>query len=682
MKVNMFRALRLSVKSGNKAGIEQILNDGKDDISLSMDDCRDLFKEAIMATNHEVVQLLIDTKILDNERCPLEYLKPLEGRTIFGFTVLEKFDEEIIKILSSNGYDILCNEECAELVTNIVESFHPEDRAEFNTCLDKLKIILTHSSNVSWQTTFRELLFSKSKCPELMDSVEWLNNHFKYGYGLCQFKTVDKIHMELGEERWSDAINSILTLGKDDVNTYVYDSFPPSENVPKWTLLAYAMFKRNAEIVKMLIDKGADVNKHSERLQNGRLVKFTPFELAVEKNVLECCRLLIENGANIFLQSYNSLGNILKNAICNGNVAMVKLILSNRSYSDNDIKQCIDDIEHYDHDVTTQAEMKECLIVYIRFGKSDTTKSIKAMLLFEYGTEEEAVNFVEDFTAEDLNEEILPETFKRSWTLLTYATKLNKLKIVKTLLDKGCDIHQFTREMSIVRNGISFKSPLMFAIEENNSDICELLLNRGALMGTDLSVNSVLSCALRQKKSHILHLLVQHMGDVNDVLERYCYVTATEGSIPLRDAIDLFSLELVCFMFRRARISLKVWIILVQNWLQRRESLRRGIDERGHCLIYLLVDYLAFVPHELITALAKVYKPIFPGDSINMEKQQLRKRVVRCSSLQHCCRYAVRQTVHPFTPSTVESLGLPLQLQEYLLEHPLQKYLDYPESHY
>jgi hypothetical protein len=67
---------------------------------------------------------------------------------------------------------------------------------------------------------------------------------------------------------------------------------------------------------------------------------------------------------------------------------------------------------------------------------------------------------------------------------------------------------------------------------------------------------------------------------------------------------------------------------------------------------------------------------------IFQEKQQLRKRVVRCSSLQHCCRYAVRQTVHPFTPSTVESLGLPVQLQEYLLEHPLQKYLDYPESHY
>ena len=620
----MFPLLIESVRSGDKTQIEQLLNNDKNTGHLSTEKYRELFKEAIMAKKYEIVQLFIDKKILDNERCPQEYLKAFKGRTLFGYAVFEMFDVRLIKILSSNGYDMLCNEECANFVSNLVENFNPDDFSGFTEYLDKLKVVLTLCSNVSWQRSFSELLFKESKIQEALTSVDWLNRHLKYGYGLCIFKTADKIHMELGEEMWCDAKNSILSLVGDDVNEYVSDSFPPGDNVPCWTLLAFAVFKRNAEIAKMLIDKGADVNMHSERLQDGRLIKFTPFELAVEMNFLEGCRLLIENGANIYLQSYNAMGNILANAIRNESVEMVKLILKNRYFSENVIQSYIDDLKNDDSDVPVKAQIKECLKVFKRFDTFETTKVMKALLLIEYGTEQETLNFIEDFTVNELNERCSPETFRRrNWTLLTFATVMNKITIVKALLEKGCDVNLCCTEVSYFKNTVISTSALLFAIKESNADMCEQLLSRGACLSVEIDCQWVISCAFKKKNCRLLSLIVQRLRDPNKIIRLFCSIDTLvhySEKVSMGDILETFSLEVIYLFQKSGKIMLQTWVFLIQRCLEHREPLMDTRPERGRCLLYLIVDYLPFVPKELDTALTRHYDES-PGNSLEQVRR-------------------------------------------------------------
>ncbi|MHC9543343.1 MAG: ankyrin repeat domain-containing protein [Vulcanimicrobiota bacterium] len=66
------------------------------------------------------------------------------------------------------------------------------------------------------------------------------------------------------------------------------------------TLLHYAALCRDEKIVKMLIQKGADVNAHTAELNND-----SPLHHAVYHNNIETCRILIQNGADINAMSYN-----------------------------------------------------------------------------------------------------------------------------------------------------------------------------------------------------------------------------------------------------------------------------------------------------------------------------------------------------------------------------------------
>lgn len=60
------------------------------------------------------------------------------------------------------------------------------------------------------------------------------------------------------------------------------------------TLLHYAALYRDEKIVKMLIQKGADVNADTAELNNN-----SPLHHAVYHNNIETCRILIQNGADI-----------------------------------------------------------------------------------------------------------------------------------------------------------------------------------------------------------------------------------------------------------------------------------------------------------------------------------------------------------------------------------------------
>ena len=95
-------------------------------------------------------------------------------------------------------------------------------------------------------------------------------------------------------------------------NIYSPDGFTP---------LGFAVFFSQPEIVKALLDAGADVN-----LPSRETMKVTPLASAAAAKQTEIARVLIANGANVNARAAS--GHIpLHEASANGNVELVKLLI-------------------------------------------------------------------------------------------------------------------------------------------------------------------------------------------------------------------------------------------------------------------------------------------------------------------------------------------------------------------
>ena len=64
-----------------------------------------------------------------------------------------------------------------------------------------------------------------------------------------------------------------------------------------WTALHYATWFNRIDVIKRLVDEGADVNRQT------RYGNETPLHFAARKNNTEAVRLLLDNGADINLKN-------------------------------------------------------------------------------------------------------------------------------------------------------------------------------------------------------------------------------------------------------------------------------------------------------------------------------------------------------------------------------------------
>ena len=104
-------------------------------------------------------------------------------------------------------------------------------------------------------------------------------------------------------------ISSLLKAIDENDITYVNNNLSKVEEVdddinvaygPGTTLLCRACTTGNFEVVKRLIEKGANVNKKSE---SGKL----PLEIAMDLNHTEVSRFLLQNGAQPLKENFNAL---------------------------------------------------------------------------------------------------------------------------------------------------------------------------------------------------------------------------------------------------------------------------------------------------------------------------------------------------------------------------------------
>jgi ankyrin repeat protein len=188
------------------------------------------------------------------------------------------------------------------------------------------------------------------------------------------------------------------------------------------TPILCAAYNNNLEMVKTLIEHRADIHKADDE-------GVTPILCAAYKGNLEIVQLLIEHGADINQADDEGITPILC-AAYNNNIKMVQLLIEHGA----DINQADD-------------EGDTPILIATDKNNPEIVK-----LLLEHGAD---INQADD----------------EDWTPILIATDNNNLEMVKLLLGHGADIHKSDDEGD---------TPILIATDKNNPEMVQLLIEHGA----------------------------------------------------------------------------------------------------------------------------------------------------------------------------------------------------------
>jgi ankyrin repeat protein len=224
--------------------------------------------------------------------------------------------------------------------------------------------------------------------------------------------------------------------------------------------ILYYMITNNypLELIKLLIEKGADVNFITTYGNKSLLC------LAIEESNNELGKLLIEKGADV--NSITTYGNksLLYLAIEKSNNELGKLLIEKGA-----------DVNF----ITTYFDKS---LLYLAIEKSNNELG---KLLIEKGAD---VNFIKKNTYGDES-------------LLYLAIEKSNNELGKLLIEKGADVN------FIKKNTYGDKSLLYLAIEKSNNELGKLLIEKGADVNFTSNGGSLLKMAQKKENLGIIELL-------------------------------------------------------------------------------------------------------------------------------------------------------------------------------
>ena len=311
------------------------------------------------------------------------------------------------------------------------------------------------------------LLYSVRTSIEAKKKVEYLfQNNIKIDEDYLN-KVI--IHSACKKENGAEILKILIDNGAD-VNTKGYNN--------KTAPIFIACRLNNIEIVKILIDNGADVNAVSGWFKD------TPIFTACWNNNIEIVKLLIENGAEINAKDgikqtpiHSACGN-------NDNIDIVKYLIDN------------------DANVNVKDETEQTPLFY-------ACKNNNGFEIVKYLIDNDANINVEDYAGR---------------TPLHYAClNANGLETVKILIDNGADINARTNEQ---------RTALTFAKQnKNGKEIVDFLLKNKAKPGT--TTNRMLN-AIKSENLESVKLIIENGYEINSLIEvDYDGCTAVEYATKL-----------------------------------------------------------------------------------------------------------------------------------------------------
>jgi ankyrin repeat protein len=252
------------------------------------------------------------------------------------------------------------------------------------------------------------------------------------------------------------------------------------ENVFRVSPLLTAVMENNADIVKLLLENGADPNAISYIYFEDIEGKYSALMIAVYNNNFEITKLLVENKAEINYS--DDFPSALLLAVLNQNIIMLKFLLENGASLDSDNLEF-----RYDYNKFKNTYWDNSVIVIAARNRDYDILN----LLLSKGI---SINF----------------RGRSSESALVYAVDMEDLKLVNYILDQGADVN-YTHEY----RSSKYVPALGIAVENKSYEIIKFLLDNGA----DINVRNYkkqtsVDIALLNFDFHALKILFYHDIDV------------------------------------------------------------------------------------------------------------------------------------------------------------------------
>ncbi|MBR5711866.1 MAG: ankyrin repeat domain-containing protein [Thermoguttaceae bacterium] len=233
-------------------------------------------------------------------------------------------------------------------------------------------------------------------------------------------------------------------------------------------VLYYAVFVNDLERVKLLIDKGADVNAKDNR-------DATPLIVAADNNNFEIVKILVENGADVNAKNVDGF-TALYSAARNGNLEMVQYLV-NQGISVSDSIGAL-------HGSVSSGNLE--LVQWLIAHGADVNSYFHNDTVLAYALEcksRDVLRFLVEQIGVDVNASIHKKIY---YPALECAVKRNNFETVKYLVEHGAninppyilgkfptpgwyflcnadpDIVQYLRERDTVLKGLSIAVSLIF----------------------------------------------------------------------------------------------------------------------------------------------------------------------------------------------------------------------------
>jgi len=342
-----------------------------------------------------------------------------------------------------------------------------------------------------------------------------------YYAALCGFRGLverllpahpEDLNAEGGE--WGAPLNAALVQGHLDIALFLLDGGADGQNGGKMdqTVLYIASSSGYADVVRSLIDRGADLNATCQDGDEDGEVKWTPLHVATSQERRDIVVLLLERGADTEILSGRNQ-TALYMASSRGCVDVVRSLID-RGADLNAICEDYGDVDYVKWtplQVAIYKERRDTTVLLLERGADTETRSRRdetALHMASYGTCADIVRQLISYGA-DLNAECdgIDEYHKDvKWTPLHVAIWGGTPPIARTLLEHGADpnapdslgttalhaaLHRGWKVVTFVELLLEYGAnvdardkkewtPLHEAAYHLNQEVVVALLNRGA----------------------------------------------------------------------------------------------------------------------------------------------------------------------------------------------------------
>ncbi|XP_028417225.1 uncharacterized protein LOC114541509 [Dendronephthya gigantea] len=386
-----------------------------------------------------------------------------------------KGKQDIVKYLVENGADVNSTDidERSVLHSAVTESK-----------LDVVKYLVEHGADVNGKDTDGDTVLHFAVSEGKPDIVKYLVENGA-DVNSTDFDERSVLHSAVTESAAVNAINRKNTNGS--------------------TVLHSAVAKGKLEIVKYLVENGADVNRPD-------IDGLTVLHTAVSKGTLGIVKYLVEKGAAVnAINSKNADGStVLHSAVAKGKPEIVKYLVENGA-----------DVN------STDIDGKTVLHNAVTGSKLDMNTYGRTVL--HYAVTESTIDIVK-YLVENGADVIGKTTNGR--TVLHSAVTKGTLKVVKYLVENGADINGKNSDKWTV---------LHSAVNKGTLDMVKYLVQNGAdVNGKNTDGWTVLHTAVTKGSLDITKHLVKNGADVNS---KY-----TDGWTVLHAAVDTGALEIIKYL--------------------------------------------------------------------------------------------------------------------------------------